>query len=773
MPLQKSPRPVKPAGKAIRKIPTVRPAAPVNISRVPLRPVSKAPVAGANIRRAEQRDIRREAARQVAKQVQTARPRPVVRPAAPPRKVMAKASQPQPRPGYTQPARPAAQAAGIGMGTAAAAAVGLFGLNAANAHADISAEVSVLQSSLANLQNQSSFGAVRSELTNLENMLTRVTDLLESARDKGYRYQAELEEIAYGAFSKWQAAYPQVETTLQRQSSAMQAQVIALNPQIQRLNANLYSSAAAAPHLRSLQTQINALLAEAARVESSLTSGFGDINTQVYQLNSRLTDIHWALDQLNEARFKPESGEDLVMAVPARWDQEGKDDPEGVLYLTNKRVIFERKEKVATKKVLFITTASELVQEVLIDQPLANMANSKAENKGIFGHQDYLQVQFNDRKLGTVSFHLNGQDSKDWTALIERVCSGQIETERATGSSGLSMSDLTRPITNADMLGLQAEVNALQDEMMLKGSRQELANLENDVRSLERKLAEVRARGYVIEKDLEADIAVLSAQWERVKTNAEATISYQTEVLSEQMRSIQTSLAQLVGMSANLNTARPLYMQVKSAIASAEAQADAAEATVLTQYDEYADEIESLHAHMEWIDWMLAALSTASFRLLATESGVAAVEALYLPAGLDAENGVLFLTDQRLLWEDRVGTYELKVNVPLREVLEVRKELDESGEQELLVFSLGASGTGPEARFQLAQLVADEWLTMVGRARSGGYDLDRAVSISEEELERIRNAPQQCSNCGAAYTAPILRGQTEIICEYCGVVTRF
>jgi hypothetical protein len=61
---------------------------------------------------------------------------------------------------------------------------------------------------------------------------------------------------------------------------------------------------------------------------------------------------------------------------------------------------------------------------------------------------------------------------------------------------------------------------------------------------------------------------------------------------------------------------------------------------------------------------------------------------------------------------------------------------------------------------------------MIGRARSGGYIDDRAVELDESELERVRNAPEQCPNCGAAITSPVLRGQNEIICEYCGVATR-
>jgi len=49
-----------------------------------LRPPSISPRPGSNPRLVENRAVRREAARQVANQVQPARPRPIVRPAAPP-----------------------------------------------------------------------------------------------------------------------------------------------------------------------------------------------------------------------------------------------------------------------------------------------------------------------------------------------------------------------------------------------------------------------------------------------------------------------------------------------------------------------------------------------------------------------------------------------------------------------------------------------------------------------------------------------------------------
>ena len=111
----------------------------------------------------------------------------------------------------------------------------------------------------------------------------------------------------------------------------------------------------------------------------------------------------------------------------------------------------------------------------------------------------------------------------------------------------------------ADMMALQAEVNGLQDVVTLKAVREDLAGLENDMRSLERMLASLRSRGYLIEKSLEADITILATQWERIKTNADLILEGQTRLLSEQMAGIQKTMAELLGMTANMDAARPLY----------------------------------------------------------------------------------------------------------------------------------------------------------------------------------------------------------------------
>ncbi len=755
-----------------------------------------------SVPRIQQQVAKREAVRQEINKIQP-RPRPVVRPAAKPLKNMPKSAPPPqtplksiqrgvpPRPAPASlpksmprtPSQPAAApgqvksmnrgAVAAGAAVAGVAAAGaLLALNTASAHPNISMDVNSLQSTLTDLQDRSDFSGILADITALDANIHHMLNLLESARQRHYAFQSDLEDIAYQSVDRWQAARSQVETAIDQQTRLMQTNLVGLNPYIQRLNANLGNAATAGSSLSATQTQVNQFKWDIEKAERAIQGQYEEIESNVQKLTNRLTTIHWALDQLAEARFSLEEEEDLVMAVATRWDKEGKDDPEGILYLSNKRLIFERKEKVATKKVLFVTTASELVQDVLFAQPLGAVQEIKAQSKGLFGHQDFLEVRFADKALGTLSLHLNGQDSKEWAVLIERARSGQIENERTSGSS-LSFEDLSGPLTQADLLAAQTEFNALQDEMMLKGVRDDLSELENKMRSLERTLAGLRARGYAVEKNLESDLTVLASQWDRIKARTDVILEHQARTLNEQLGALKDALVALMGMSANLGAARPKYVQFKSMMASAEAQTEAAEATVFDQYDEYADEVESLDTHFEWVDWMLEALATASFRLLATESGVAATEAIWLRPGLEPENGILYLTDQRLLWEDRVGDYELKIAVPLQQVTNAQEVSPEEAEFDVLEIAFdSADAPVPAAQFQLAMPVAEDWLQMIGRARAGDYAQDRAIPLDEAEMERIRNAPQQCSNCGASFTAPVLRGQTEIACEYCSVVIR-
>jgi hypothetical protein len=66
----------------------------------------------------------------------------------------------------------------------------------------------------------------------------------------------------------------------------------------------------------------------------------------------------------------------------------------------------------------------------------------------------------------------------------------------------------------------------------------------------------------------------------------------------------------------------------------------------------------------------------------------------------------------------------------------------------------------------------EAWQGFIGRVKSGEIAGERTVPVDQEAVETVANAPTKCPNCGATLTQTILRGQSEITCEFCGSVIR-
>ncbi len=179
-----------------------------------------------------QRIARKEALRD-RRRVGRHQPRPPVRPAAPPRRVMAprppaslnrnRATRPVQK--HRQVARPMA-----------AAGLGVLALNAAAAHPSLASNVQFLQSSLERLQNTADFQSIEQDIDRLQADIDNMIALLESAREKDYAFQADIDESAYQAVSTWQSVVPQVRQSLPQQTAALQARLRTLSSPVAQLN---------------------------------------------------------------------------------------------------------------------------------------------------------------------------------------------------------------------------------------------------------------------------------------------------------------------------------------------------------------------------------------------------------------------------------------------------------------------------------------------------------------------------------------------------------
>jgi hypothetical protein len=139
------------------------------------------------------------------------------------------------------------------------------------------------------------------------------------------------------------------------------------------------------------------------------------------------------LDSLDTASFDLYPDEHGVAACEAVWTNH-PDEPEGILFLTDGRLVYEQREKKAKKKVLFIATESELIQNKLWESPVGNIAELEAEDKKKFlSRKELLHLRFREYSSGLhgdVTLRLEHVTNEEWAGLIKRVQSGEIESDR-------------------------------------------------------------------------------------------------------------------------------------------------------------------------------------------------------------------------------------------------------------------------------------------------------------------------------------------------------
>jgi len=342
-----------------------------------------------------------------------------------------------------------------------------------------------------------------------------------------------------------------------------------------------------------------------------------------------------------------------------------------------------------------------------------------------------------------------------------------------------------------DIQSLQSKLNNLQSQVRLSNLRDELEDLETTTNGLGQRVRDLRSQGYAFEKELEARAADLKRRWAALRLLALQQITQQSNQLDMEVRSVETLMMQLTARANNLSLARPMVSQTESAVSSLESKVSGAETSIRGMYDTYQAELRQFTTHLDEVTWMLTQLAQACFRLLPTECGILAVEAVWVKDGKEDKGdpkGVLYLTDQRILFEQKqevatkkvlfITTEKQKVQQLLLEVPVVLMETVKGSKQGLfshedhleLTFASGAPFY--TLHFHLDGQDSSRWQGLLGQAKSKIFDQDRAVAIDASQVEKAKSAPSQCPACGGAVNQPVLRGMDSLDCEFCGYVMR-
>jgi len=200
---------------------------------------------------------------------------------------------------------------------------------------------------------------------------------------------------------------------------------------------------------------------------------FGSFQASLREIQSQVDECTQMLDLMDQASFGFQPGEAGIAAVRAKWLRDmGNEGPKGVLFLTDRRLAFERRERVATKKVLFITTVSQDVKELLWDAPIGALIEARASEmrQALILKREQLSLAFkHPSPVREVLLQLEA-DSEAWGALIGRMVSGDIDRERiGGGSAGTGVQELGAVVpTKCPSCGANLDVTTVRGMAAVK-----------------------------------------------------------------------------------------------------------------------------------------------------------------------------------------------------------------------------------------------------------------------------------------------------------------
>ncbi|MBA3072619.1 MAG: hypothetical protein FP831_03415 [Anaerolineae bacterium] len=296
---------------------------------------------------------------------------------------------------------------------------------------EIRQEINSLRSDLSRVISECRLSTITNEVssldTNIANMGLRITKI----RDRKYAFNKITEQQGVEYKKQWASKKGLIQNQTTIESNNLRLGLHPLEARIGALQVNMGSASLvkmAKNELDNYKTRIDAS-------ESMLRNLYDDLKAEVDKLDQQLDLVEYTLDNSDAASFGFLPGESVVMGVKAVWARDGKekkDDPKGILFLTDQRLIFEQKEEIATKKVLFVTTERELVQKLQFETPVVTIESVKATKQGLFKNEDWIELVLATGSFSReVSLHLDGQDSAEWQKLINRVKTKEIDADRA------------------------------------------------------------------------------------------------------------------------------------------------------------------------------------------------------------------------------------------------------------------------------------------------------------------------------------------------------
>lgn len=283
-----------------------------------------------------------------------------------------------------------------------------------------------LRRSYEDLRKQASMDDIAKKLSDQASAIAALPDQIAALRGRGYAFAGYLERKAAVLSDEWREIGQHVRDALSDESARIQ-------PRLDEI-ADLWRKLDQVTQERGVTMILTQVDRSASQLSDQVTSArkrieglFGQVPDNVSQTQRQLRQLNGYLDQAQQAKVSWTPTEALFTATKAKWLRAKKDEPEGVLFLTDQRLIFERREKEGGR----FGFGGQEVQEELWAIPVGAIAEIRSEDKGLFGGKDLVHLTLSSGDFREISLEVkDGLDSKAYAQQLGRAVSGDLESER-------------------------------------------------------------------------------------------------------------------------------------------------------------------------------------------------------------------------------------------------------------------------------------------------------------------------------------------------------
>ena len=294
---------------------------------------------------------------------------------------------------------------------------------------ELQLEATRIETEFEKLEKQSQLSSVYDAIGRFDSKLVELPLKVDALRDRGYVHSGQLEDQLEALDDKWDEVRPRVESALREQVERLDKELDEAERKVNRMKS--------AAGVKSAETAVSSLANQISAAENAVEGLYEGLETELDTVGYRLDRISRMLDLYEgSAEIRLYQAEGPLMAVEAEWEQDGDEGPDGYLFLTDQRLLFEQREEVVTKRKFGIfKSESEKIQKVLIEVQTHEIDQVSHKEEGGFlgmGKADIMELIFAaTAPLTRARFHLQGQNSSDWAAMIKRVQTGEIDEDRA------------------------------------------------------------------------------------------------------------------------------------------------------------------------------------------------------------------------------------------------------------------------------------------------------------------------------------------------------